>query len=275
MISRKFFTTSSQLRSLTIQIRDHCLLSIKTVRMSKRSKEIRIGTCSFRIGKEAYARKLSTVEIQHTFYTPPSIATLKRWRSEMPSSFEFTLKAWQLITHESSSPTYRRIKKPLSEKVIKEAGSFSWTATVRDAWNATLDAAEALEARTVLFQCPATFIPSPRNVRRMRKFFSSIDRCGKNLAWEPRGPMWNDVTISSLCNELDLWHAVDPFARRSTTPTHCYFRMHGRVRWRYTYEVTELEELATLLPRRDLSYVFFNNITMIDDALSFQSIVRG
>jgi hypothetical protein len=29
------------------------------------------------------------------------------------------LKAWQLITHESTSPTYKRLKKELTEKEIR------------------------------------------------------------------------------------------------------------------------------------------------------------
>ncbi|KGN41169.1 hypothetical protein N801_08795 [Knoellia aerolata DSM 18566] len=29
--------------------------------------------------------------------------------SQVPADFEFTMKAWQVITHESNSPTYRRM----------------------------------------------------------------------------------------------------------------------------------------------------------------------
>jgi uncharacterized protein YecE (DUF72 family) len=72
---------------------------------------INIGTCGFRGNKIEYAELLSCVEIQHTFYQPPQIKTLERWRVEMPNDFEFTLKAWQLITHEAKSPTYKRLKK--------------------------------------------------------------------------------------------------------------------------------------------------------------------
>jgi len=50
------------------------------------------------------------VEVQQTFYQIPRIATGKRWREEAPPDFEFTMKAWQLITHEPSSPTYRRLR---------------------------------------------------------------------------------------------------------------------------------------------------------------------
>ena len=94
-----------------------------------------------------------------------------------------------------------------------------------------------------------------------------------NLCWEPRGD-WEPKTIRNLCSNLDLWHAVDPFSNATVTPGRCYFRLHGRKRWSYEYEDSELEELATLLPSNGLSYVFFNNITMTRDAGTFERILR-
>lgn len=237
--------------------------------------KLKIGTCGFRTTKEAYAKRLSTVEVQHTFYQPPLAATLRRWRDEMPDDFEFTLKAWQLITHESSSPTYRRLRRKLSENEMAESGAFRWKPIVKEAWDVTLESAKALNAHTVLFQCPAKFEPTKQNLKNIEKFFSKIDRGNLNFAWEPRGPGWSDETVKNLCGDLNLWHAVDPFARNTVTPDRCYFRLHGRVRWRYQYEDSELEELATMIPKDKLAYVFFNNITMIDDAERFQRIVRG
>jgi hypothetical protein len=46
---------------------------------------------------------LPAVEVQHTFYQSPQISTLKKWPKEAPPDFEFTLKAWQLITHTATS----------------------------------------------------------------------------------------------------------------------------------------------------------------------------
>ncbi|MFQ5882008.1 MAG: DUF72 domain-containing protein [Candidatus Methylomirabilales bacterium] len=55
-------------------------------------------------------RRFPVVELQQTFYQPPRLKTVQRWREEVPATFEFTMKAWQLITHEPGSPTYRRLK---------------------------------------------------------------------------------------------------------------------------------------------------------------------
>ena len=237
------------------------------------NKSIQIGTCGFRTNKLEYAESLKCVEIQHTFYQPPMIKTLERWRAEMPEGFEFTLKAWQLITHESSSPTYKLLRRKLTEQEAEESGFFKSTAIVDEAYDITVECAAALGARTVLFQCPAKFKQTDENISRMRKFFKSRKRKKLNFAWEPRGG-WESEVVGELCDELDLWHAVDPFKDPTTTPDRCYYRLHGVVRWRYTYEEGELEELVSLLPRKGLSYVFFNNVTMFEDALRFESILK-
>ena len=234
---------------------------------------IKIGTCGFRMPKHEYSALLKCVEIQQTFYQPPMVKTLEKWRLEVPSDFEFTLKAWQIVTHESSSPTYKRVRKPLSEKQAREAGFFKWNETVREGLKVTLDCADALQAKTILFQCPAKFTQTKANIKNLSRFFELADRGYRNFAWEPRGP-WDPEIVKKICDDLDLWHTVDPYKVRTTTTDRCYYRLHGIVRWRYTFEQGELEELVSLLPEDRLAYVFFNNITMTEDALRFSEIVR-
>lgn len=236
--------------------------------------KVNIGTSGFRIPRVEYTQLLSCVEIQHTFYQPPQILTLERWRQETPPDFEFTLKAWQLITHEAKSPTYKRLKKQLSEIEKGEAGYFKPSALVREAWETTLACAKALKAKTILFQCPASFKQTKENISNLEKFFSGINQRRFNFCWEPRGD-WDNEVVKSICKNLNLWHVVDPFVRKSVTPGKCYFRLHGRNGWRYKYEEGELEELATMLPENKSSYIFFNNIHMTEDALKFKEIIEG
>ena len=234
---------------------------------------VQIGTCGFRMNKYEYAEMLKCVEIQHTFYQPPQIKTLEKWRAEMPENFEFTLKAWQLITHESTSPTYKRLKKKLTEKEAEDAGFFKPTDIVKEGLETTLACAAALGARTILFQCPAKFRQTDENIANLRKFFKKIKRGELNFAWDPRGP-WDAKVVSKICHDLDLWHVVDPFVARTTTPEKCYYRLHGIGGWRYRYEDSELDELVSLLPEDELSYVFFNNNVMTEDAIRFARITN-
>src|SRR4051794_33071970 len=118
------------------------------------------GCCGFRLAKKVYAERFPVVEVQETFYQPPKIATLRRWRETAPKDFEFTLKAWQVITHAATSPTYRRLKTKFSAEELAECGSFQSTPVVESAWQTTRAGAEALAARRVLFQCPASFAPT-------------------------------------------------------------------------------------------------------------------
>ncbi|MEO6590233.1 MAG: DUF72 domain-containing protein, partial [Pyrinomonadaceae bacterium] len=181
---------------------------------------------------------------------------------------------WQLITHAAKSPTYKRLKRNLTETERAAAGYFKPTPIVREAWEATLACARALKAKTILFQCPASFKPYTENIENLKSFFSETKRGNLNFAWEPRGALWHDETIKEICREFDLRHAVDPFERKTVTPETPYYRLHGRTGWRYNYEEDELSELAAMLPENNKVYVFFNNISMIEDAVKFQEIVN-
>ena len=238
----------------------------------KTGDQIKTGCCGFRMAQREYVEQFSVVEVQQTFYHPPQVSTLEKWRREAPPDFEFTLKAWMLITHEARSPTYRRLKRELSEEEREECGSFRPTGIVREAWDVTRACASALGARLVLFQCPASFKPTPGNIRNMRRFFSEAERGPLQFLWEPRGD-WPDRTIKELCAELELVHVVDPFVARTLTPQLYYFRLHGRKGFRYVYETDELQELLGMLPRGQTSYVLFNNVRMARDAARFQELI--
>ncbi len=243
--------------------------------MSVAPRDVRVGCCGFRLSRAEYFARFPVVEVQQTFYHPPKAETLRRWREDAPAGFEFTIKAWMMITHEPQSPVYRRMKRELTSDEREEVGSFRPTAAIREAWRVTREAAEALNARRVLFQCPARFTPTPEHLSNMRKFFKKAKRGDLVFLWEPRGEAWTRELVGGLCRELDLIHVVDPLVERTATPERPYFRLH--VRWgvdRKSYEDEELRELYTMLPRGETSYVFFNNVRMVDDALRFQRIAR-
>jgi hypothetical protein len=98
----------------------------------------RVGLCGFTIGAAAYFEQFPVVEVQQTFYDPPPARTLERWRAQAPPAFEFTMKAWQVITHLGTSRTYRRLKSPFTDQQRAEAGAFRDTPTVMEAWNTTV-----------------------------------------------------------------------------------------------------------------------------------------
>jgi len=234
---------------------------------------LKIGCCGFPLPKEEYAARFQVVEVQQTFYQPPRLATLQRWRAAVPDQFEFTLKAWQLITHSSKSPTYRRLKARLAPAELEQCGSFQCTGPVLNAWETSRLCAGALRAKCVLFQCPASFLPDEKNVAQMRQFFSSVQRDKLVFLWEPRGD-WSPELIGTLCAELDLVHAVDPFVSRSVSAKFIYFRLHGGKGFKHIYSEAELQFLRGLIVPAIPAYVMFNNIQMLPDSTRFLDLMR-
>lgn len=241
---------------------------------------IKVGLCGFTIGMEDYALSFPVVEVQQTFYEPPSDLTMRRWVAATPRGFEFTIKAWQLVTHEGNSPTYRRLKRVLEPEERRACGGFRDSPIVRSAFARTLDCARILSATAILFQCPASFRPEEESIERLRKFFRFIANpvrpAGVRYLWEPRGPAWtrNPSLARDLCRELGLVFVVDPFV---TTPAPedgpGYFRLHGVTGARHVYTDDELRRLHAMTPAS--AYVMFNNIPRVGDAKRFLRLMRA
>ena len=237
--------------------------------------DVRIGLCGFTMAFADYVREFPVVEVQQTFYEPPRDATLVRWRRQAPPGFEFTLKAWQLITHEASSPTYRRLRRPLTASERRECGSFRTTTVVLEAWGRTLECARLLRASAVLLQCPRSFRATPENADRIRAFLASVARPeGVRLLWEPRGP-WPPELVLELCRELELVHVVDPMVDTTVTPEQTYLRLHGVTGARHVHTDAELAAVAGALRAAGRPYVMFNNLPRIGDARRLRALLAS
>lgn len=233
-----------------------------------------VGCCGWTEAQPRYVEDFSTIELQTTFYQPPSGAVAKRWKALAPASFRFCMKAWQLITHTPSSPTYRRLKSGVSPQEQDLYGSFRPTEQVMLAWERTRDIATILDAQVIVFQCPKSFLPTRENTRNLSTFFHEIDRGDRTLAWEPRGNDWKPALIRDLCGENRLIHCVDPFKDTQVYGTGLYWRLHGRNGYHYRYTDEDLAELkANFDAKQHLPgphYLLFNNIYSREDALRFR-----
>jgi uncharacterized protein YecE (DUF72 family) len=233
-------------------------------------QEVKIGCCGFAVSQKQYFRLFGVVEIQTTFYQLPEVRTAEKWRLTAPPGFEFTMKAWQLITHEPWSPTYRRLKERINQNKHVQYGRFQTTPQVLDAWMRTSLFAQALGATVIVFQCPASFRPTQENVNHMEEFFSRADRAGFRFAWEPRGK-WPEDLVFRVCEDLDLIHCVDPFKNRALYGEPQYFRLHGVTGYDYSYTDEDLVSLSGWVKGKP-SYVLFNNNTMKEDAINFMKL---
>jgi uncharacterized protein YecE (DUF72 family) len=236
-----------------------------------------VGCCGWTEAQARYAVDFPTIELQTTFYQPPADAVAKRWRSQAPPGFRFCLKAWQLITHTPSSPTYRRLKSGISATERDLYGGFQPTEQVWLAWERTREIAQILQADAVVFQCPKSFMPTRANTANLTKFFHQVERDSRIFAWEPRGDDWRPELIRDLCAANNLIHCVDPFKSDPLFGDSLYWRLHGRTGYRYRYTDEDLIELATRLHARGRlpgpHYIMFNNIHSRDDAQRFSRLL--
>jgi uncharacterized protein YecE (DUF72 family) len=117
-----------------------------------------------------YAERLSTVEINNTFYRMPKREMLERWANAVPADFLFVLKASRRITH------HARLKESSFDSV-----EYLWSV------------ASALGAHLgpILFQLPPNF---KKDVERLLAFMSALPE-GMRAAFEFRSDSWFDEEV--------------------------------------------------------------------------------
>lgn len=162
------------------------------------------------MARSRYFGRLSTVEIGAAFIQPPKPETAATWRAEAPKGFDFSLPCSQIVTHQAETSGYARMTQKIPERRRGACGHFKDTPEVAGAWEATRMAAQALDARFVVFQTPATFFPDADHLRDMYRFFKKAPRGPWAFVWQPRG-RWDEKLIARVCGDLGLVRAYDPF----------------------------------------------------------------
>jgi uncharacterized protein YecE (DUF72 family) len=235
--------------------------------------DIKVGCCGFACTPEAYFKALRAVEIQQTFYRLPRPETVARWREKAPEGSVFSLKAWQIITHDPSCPSFRFLDKDYLSRALARCGGFRATDEVLEAWQALRGLADVLNARSVLFQSPPSFDPSAQHVLRMEEFFRVIDRGRLQLAWAPP-ENWPHKLVAEVCRTNRLIHCGDPLTGPILSRGPVYYRLQGGEKgYRHRYDDKELKRLRRIC-RRKKGVVFFNTIHMQEDARRFAALLQ-
>jgi uncharacterized protein YecE (DUF72 family) len=119
-----------------------------------------------------YAERLSTVEINATFYRMPQVTVLENWKEQVPGGFRFSLKASQRITH------FKRLK-----ETDEETKYFMETASVLGD-----------QLGVVLFQLPPNM---KKDLPRLETFLALLP-LATPAAFEFRHPTWFDDDVLEL-----------------------------------------------------------------------------
>lgn len=152
-----------------------------------------------------YAERLSTVEINSSFYHLPQESALSHWKATVPSGFLFSAKASRYITHMKKLKDPDRSLPPFLSRIGLLGDRLG----------------------PLLFQLPPRWHCNPERLGAFLKALGSDRRC----AFEFRDPSWEDPAIydllarhgAALCIH-DLDGRLSP---RELTAGFVYVRLHG------------------------------------------------
>ncbi|HEY0580542.1 MAG TPA: DUF72 domain-containing protein [Chloroflexota bacterium] len=221
-----------------------------------------------------YAQYFNTVEINSSFYRPPSPHAARAWATKVPDDFRFTAKLWQKFTH---------------PKMFEAATGQSWKVQDEDFGiyaEGIGPLAEAGKLGPLLAQFPTSFRPDSAALEYLEDLIRRMRGAGFPLAVELRHREWTDsqetATIRGLMEEQGVaWVMIDE-PRFKTSIRHipltsdtAYFRFHGRNfaqwwkhgesedRYNYLYTPEEQQHLAedvrAVATRTAETYAFYNN----------------
>lgn len=249
------------------------------------SRRLYIGCCGFPCARKKYYEYFKIVELQNTFYELPSTEWALNLRSEAPGDFVFTVKAWQVITHPSKSPTWSKMKRRV-EGNLENYGYLRPTRENLNALEKTLGVARALRSEFIILQTPGGMPYSSESVKWVNEFFErakSLLRSGEVLGWEPRGEWLRAPELKSILEKHEIVHVVDIFRNKPLYKHQgvLYVRLHGigpgEVNYSYVYTEKDLVELKEMILRENFqaAFVLFNNVKMLNNALEFKKILEA
>ena len=218
---------------------------------------------------EYYSQYFNTVEINSSFYRPPSPGYVYNWARRVPRGFLFSVKLWQKFTHP------KMYREATGEEAIIDQSDI-------DLFQKCL---EPLMKYDKLGALLAQFPPSFKNDAYGRQVLGAIARAFNEcrIAVELRHRSWSDDPgTAKLLGENHLaWVQIDEPRFSSSvavevpvTADISYFRFHGRnakewwtgdaeTRYRYLYSEDEIAGLAervkTAAEKTKLLFAFFNN----------------
>lgn len=152
-----------------------------------------------------YRRHFDTVEINNTFYSLPSQATVAGWRDQADEGFVYSVKASRYATH------MKKLKDP------------------RDSTERLFARIDGLSSRAevVLFQLPPRW---RRNTERLQSAVEALPDTWR-YAFEFRDPDWfHEETYETLRNAgaaFCVFEIGDLVSPREATADFVYMRLHG------------------------------------------------
>ncbi len=182
-----------------------------------------------------YSERLSSVEINYTFYRMPTVRTLQAWAKETPEHFMFALKAPRRITHDLR---------------LRDAG---------DVLTYFVDTSKVLKHRlgAMLFQLPPFL---KKDLPRLEDFLHQVPP-GYRGAFEFRNATWFSDDVYECLRRFNMAMCISDREERSApfeaTADYGYFRLR-----KPEYSEADLAEWAQRLsdtPGWQDTFVYFKH----------------
>jgi uncharacterized protein YecE (DUF72 family) len=137
-----------------------------------------VGTDALRGSIERYAQRFDLLELGAEPGRTPRRALLRSYAAHAPRDFAFSVRLPRTAAELAED-------EPREEPILHALG-----------------AAEALAARFLVVQTPASATPGRRTRERLARLVERLGR-DRRVAWEPRGA-WQDADAEALASELGL-----------------------------------------------------------------------
>jgi uncharacterized protein YecE (DUF72 family) len=196
-----------------------------------------------------YAKIFKSVEVDSSFYRPPSKSMIAGWAKVTGPDFKFSMKIPKLITHDRRLAGVEKAILDFIELVgpLEKLGKLG----------------------CLLIQLPPSF--TFKEKRKLEAFFGLLPR-HLHFAVEFRHESWNREETWDLLEEFNIANTItdSPVEFLSkvviTATTHSFVRWHGHGRsvwYNYRYSENELrpwlEKLGQVESQVPVTYAYFNN----------------
>jgi uncharacterized protein YecE (DUF72 family) len=206
---------------------------------------------------EYYAQHFSTLELNVTFYRFPRVGFLRKWYTDSPADFRFSVKAPKAITH------------------FKQ---FHNTIDMITSFYATIREGLADKLGPVLFQFPPRFHYAED---RLQRVLDQLDPRFDNVL-EFRHPSWwrEDVYKKLGEHQIAFCGMSHPDLPRDVVAnsTVLYYRFHGVPNlYSSSYNDQELFDVVTAVKKKksvDSAWFYFNNDAAVAAIPNAQSMVQ-
>jgi uncharacterized protein YecE (DUF72 family) len=204
---------------------------------------------------EAYSKVFDFVEVNSTFYTTPSMETVRSWRQRVPDNFMFSVRCHKDLTH----------------KYLLSPGKECY-----EILNQSLRICGELKAEILHIQTPQTFNPDEK-YKSIQDLLSSVDFDNVRLAWEIRGKISDRIV--GLMHDMKIIHCTDISREMPAVDSDIlYTRLFGHGEHNlYQFDDAELLKIDTSAKERrgENVYLTFHGAEMYSDAARLKVYERS